>query len=83
MIGSKFCGLQVHKWVAIACPFKGAPGFVTDALLTGVQFAGSWGKFFFVGRSTVHQMVAQSPAVFELLPPPEFDWGDLQVAVHG
>ena len=29
---------QVRKWVAIACPFGGAPGFCMDALLTGAQF---------------------------------------------
>lgn len=35
--------LQVQKWVAIACPFGGAPGFCMDALLTGAQFTtGGW-----------------------------------------
>ena len=29
----------VRKWVALAAPFGGAPGFTMDALLTGVQFA--------------------------------------------
>ena len=28
----------VRKWVAIASPFGGAPGFCMDALMTGVQF---------------------------------------------
>ena len=28
----------VRKWIAIASPFGGAPGFGMDALLTGVQF---------------------------------------------
>jgi hypothetical protein len=28
----------VHKWIAIASPFGGAPGFGMDALMTGVQF---------------------------------------------
>lgn len=28
----------VRKWIAIACPFGGAPGFGMDALMTGVEF---------------------------------------------
>jgi phospholipase A1 len=58
----------VRKWVAIASPFGGAPGFSMDALLTGVQFCQGWEQYFFVNRSTMHTMCAQAPAVFELLP---------------
>jgi pimeloyl-ACP methyl ester carboxylesterase len=28
----------VRKWIAIASPFGGTPGFGMDALMTGVQF---------------------------------------------
>lgn len=28
----------VRKWIAIASPFGGAPGFGLDALMTGVEF---------------------------------------------
>lgn len=28
----------VRKWIAIASPFGGAPGFGMDALMTGVEF---------------------------------------------
>lgn len=61
----------VRKWVAMASPFGGAPGFGMDALLTGVQFCQGWEQYFFVNRSTMHTMCAQSPAVFELLPDPK------------
>ena len=42
--------VQVNKWVAIACPFLGAPGFVADTLLTGIQFAWGWQRYFFVSK---------------------------------
>ena len=32
---------QVGRWVAIGCPFGGAPGYTVDALLTGVQVRGT------------------------------------------
>lgn len=49
-------GMQVHTWVAIGCPFGGAPGYVVDALITGVQFAGTLGQLFFVDRGTFRQV---------------------------
>lgn len=58
----------------MAAPFGGAPGFGSDALLTGVQFAGSLGAYFFVDRGTFRQACVQSPAVYELLPPPHFPY---------
>lgn len=68
------CVELINTWVAIACPFNGAPGFVMDALLTGVEFATGWQEYFFVERSTVHQMCAQAPSVHELFPPRDFTW---------
>ena len=48
--------MQVSTWVAIGCPFGGAPGFGVDALFTGVQWAGSLGSYFFVARTTFRQV---------------------------
>jgi pimeloyl-ACP methyl ester carboxylesterase len=48
---------QVDRWVAIGCPFGGAPGWAVDGLVTGVQFGGSLGDFFFVQRSTFRQVM--------------------------
>ncbi len=48
--------VQVNTWVAIGCPFGGAPGFGVDALFTGVQWAGSLGSYFFVARTTFRQV---------------------------
>jgi hypothetical protein len=42
---------------------------------TGVQFVPGWFNYFFVARSTMRQMVCQTPSVFELLPPSGHDWG--------
>ncbi|KAL4449555.1 hypothetical protein ABPG77_007199 [Micractinium sp. CCAP 211/92] len=64
----------VGRWVAIGCPFAGAPGYTVDALLTGVQFGGSLGEQLFVKRETFRQAALQSPSVFELLPPLDFPW---------
>eukprot|EP00892_Ulva_mutabilis_P012209 jgi/Ulvmu1/9360/UM050_0112.1 len=60
----------VRKWIAIASPFGGAPGFGMDALMTGVEFCQGWEQYFFVNRRTMHAMCSQAPAVFELLPDP-------------
>lgn len=46
---------QVGRWVALGCPFGGAPGYAVDALLTGVQFGGSLGDLFFVKRESFLQ----------------------------
>lgn len=47
---------QVGRWVALGCPFGGAPGYAVDALLTGVQFGGSLGDYYFVQRETFLQV---------------------------
>lgn len=47
---------QVGRWVALGCPFGGAPGYTLDALLTGVQFGGSLGDLFFVKRESFLQV---------------------------
>lgn len=64
----------VNKWIAIACPFQGAPGCVNDSLLTGVQFVEGFESFFFVSRWTMHQLLVECPSIYEMLPNPNFQW---------
>lgn len=55
--------LQVGRWVAIGCPFGGAPGYAVDGLITGVQFGGSLGDFFFVQQGTFRQASGRAPCL--------------------
>ncbi|XP_047331483.1 phospholipase A(1) LCAT3-like [Impatiens glandulifera] len=64
----------VNKWIAIACPFQGAPGCINDSLLTGLQFVEGFESYFFVGRWTFHQLLVECPSIYEMLPNPEFNW---------
>ncbi|CAH9071131.1 unnamed protein product [Cuscuta europaea] len=64
----------VNKWIAVACPFQGAPGSINDSLLTGVQFVDGFESFFFVSRWTMHQLLVECPSIYELLPNPNFQW---------
>uniref|UniRef100_A0A803L440 Uncharacterized protein n=1 Tax=Chenopodium quinoa TaxID=63459 RepID=A0A803L440_CHEQI len=67
----------VNKWICIACPFQGAPGYINDALLTGVQFIEGFESYFFVKRWTMHQLVVECPSVYEMLPNPLFNWKEV------
>nr|AZM65210.1 diacylglycerol acyltransferase 11 [Vitellaria paradoxa] len=64
----------VNKWICIACPFQGAPGYINDSLLTGLQFVEGFESYFFVSRWTMHQLVVECPSVYEMLPNPGFNW---------
>lgn len=64
----------VNKWIAIACPFQGAPGCINDSLLTGLEFVEGFESFFFVKRWTMHQLLLECPSIYEMLPNPEFNW---------
>ncbi|XP_019182283.1 PREDICTED: phospholipase A(1) LCAT3-like [Ipomoea nil] len=64
----------VNKWIAIACPFQGAPGYINDSLLTGVQFVEGFESYFFVSRWTIHQLLVECPSVYEMLANPDFKW---------
>lgn len=64
----------VNKWIAIACPFQGAPGCINDSLLTGLQFVEGLESYFFVSRWTMHQLLVECPSIYEMLPNPEFNW---------
>ncbi|KNA18716.1 hypothetical protein SOVF_068220 [Spinacia oleracea] len=67
----------VNKWICIACPFQGAPGCINDAILTGLQFIEGFESYFFVGRWTMHQLVIECPAIYEMLPNPVFEWKEV------
>eukprot|EP01024_Parvocaulis_polyphysoides_P030402 TRINITY_DN27604_c0_g1_i4.p1 TRINITY_DN27604_c0_g1~~TRINITY_DN27604_c0_g1_i4.p1 ORF type:complete len:334 (+),score=9.25 TRINITY_DN27604_c0_g1_i4:3-1004(+) len=58
----------VDKWIAICCPFSGAPGFVMNALVNGTSFVSGWESCFFVQRETFLQMAIESPSMYEMLP---------------
>ena len=60
----------VRKWVTVATPFQGAPGYAMDALTSGAKFVEGWEAHFFVQRETFRLLAAQSPAMYELVPPP-------------
>ncbi|GJP31658.1 hypothetical protein CLOM_g14718 [Closterium sp. NIES-68] len=65
----------VRKWVAIAAPFRGAPGFIMDTLLTGVEFLKGWQKSLFISKWTMHQLMVECPSVYELMADYDFHWG--------
>ncbi|XP_022973913.1 phospholipase A(1) LCAT3 [Cucurbita maxima] len=64
----------VNKWIAIACPFQGAPGCINDCLLTGLQFIEGYESQFFVSRWTFHQLLVECPSIYEMLGNLGFNW---------
>ncbi|KAL7587647.1 hypothetical protein Lser_V15G35677 [Lactuca serriola] len=64
----------VNKWISIATPFQGAPGYINDSLLTGLQFVEGLESYFFVSRWSMHQLLVECPSIYEMLPNPEFQW---------
>ncbi|KAK6137729.1 hypothetical protein DH2020_028529 [Rehmannia glutinosa] len=52
----------------------GAPGYVNDSILTGMQFVEGFASFFFVSRWSMHQLLLECPSVYEMLPNPDFNW---------
>ncbi|PKA49924.1 Phospholipase A(1) LCAT3 [Apostasia shenzhenica] len=66
----------VNKWIAIATPFQGAPGYINDSLLTGLQFVYGIKNFFFVSRWTMHQLLIECPSIYEMMANPNFSWND-------
>mmetsp|Transcript_71672 Transcript_71672/g.226433 ORF Transcript_71672/g.226433 Transcript_71672/m.226433 type:complete len:324 (+) Transcript_71672:462-1433(+) len=65
---------HVRTWVAVACPFAGAPGFTMDALVSGTQFLSGWEQYWFVNRWTMHQTLQECPSVYEMMPDPSTKW---------
>ncbi|WJX77369.1 Phospholipase A(1) lcat3 [Trifolium repens] len=64
----------VNKWIALACPFQGAPGCINDTLLTGLEFVEGLKSFFFVSRWSFHQLLVECPSIYEMLANPDYEW---------
>eukprot|EP00270_Netrium_digitus_P004211 TRINITY_DN1514_c1_g2_i3.p1 TRINITY_DN1514_c1_g2~~TRINITY_DN1514_c1_g2_i3.p1 ORF type:complete len:487 (+),score=134.93 TRINITY_DN1514_c1_g2_i3:108-1568(+) len=69
---------HIEKWISIATPFHGAPGFIIDTLLTGVEFLKGWQKNLFIAKWSMHQLLVECPSVYELMADYEYEW-----ALHG
>eukprot|EP00897_Mesotaenium_endlicherianum_P007764 jgi/Mesen1/7015/ME000365S06158 len=65
---------HVNKWITIASPFRGAPGFIMDCLLTGVEFLKGWERDLFVAKWSMHQLLVECPAIYEMMAEYEFEW---------
>ncbi|KAG9438925.1 hypothetical protein H6P81_019090 [Aristolochia fimbriata] len=64
----------VKSWIAIAAPFRGAPGYITSSLLNGMSFVDGWEQNFFVSKWSMHQLLIECPSVYELMGCPDYDW---------
>ncbi|KAJ3708304.1 hypothetical protein LUZ61_012009 [Rhynchospora tenuis] len=47
----------VKRWIAIAAPFQGAPGYITTSLLNGMSFVDGWEANFFISKWSMQQLV--------------------------
>ncbi|ERN14907.1 hypothetical protein AMTRI_Chr02g213400 [Amborella trichopoda] len=64
----------VKNWIAIAAPFQGAPGYITDTLLNGISFVEGWEQSLFISKWSMHQLLIECPSIYELMGCPDFDW---------
>ncbi|CAK9203673.1 unnamed protein product [Sphagnum jensenii] len=64
----------VHSWIAVTAPFEGAPGFIMDSLLTGIEFVKGWQRELFVAKWSMHQLLIECPSIYELMAQPHFNW---------
>ncbi|XP_027088794.1 lecithin-cholesterol acyltransferase-like 4 [Coffea arabica] len=64
----------VKSWIAIAAPFRGAPGYITSTLLNGMSFVEGWQQNFFISKWSMHQLLIECPSIYELMPCPDFHW---------
>ncbi|KAF3595153.1 hypothetical protein DY000_02026934 [Brassica cretica] len=64
----------VQNWIAIAAPFRGAPGYITSTLLNGMSFVNGWEQNFFVSKWSMHQLLIECPSIYELMCCPYFKW---------
>ncbi|CAI9090526.1 OLC1v1025310C1 [Oldenlandia corymbosa var. corymbosa] len=64
----------VKNWIAIAAPFRGAPGYVTSTLLNGMSFVEGWEQNFFISKWSMHQLLIECPSIYELMACPDFHW---------
>lgn len=70
---------NVQAWIAIACPFQGAPktwnGFIQGYNMENdVGWKKGIAGLTGLSNSTGHQLIMQFPSVYELLPTPSFAW---------
>eukprot|EP00262_Sarcandra_glabra_P017622 TRINITY_DN6080_c0_g1_i1.p1 TRINITY_DN6080_c0_g1~~TRINITY_DN6080_c0_g1_i1.p1 ORF type:complete len:536 (-),score=86.36 TRINITY_DN6080_c0_g1_i1:97-1704(-) len=64
----------VKSWIAIAAPFRGAPGYITTSLLNGMSFVEGWEQNFFISKWSMQQLLIECPSIYELMGCPTFDW---------
>ncbi|KAJ6889201.1 hypothetical protein NC652_030105 [Populus alba x Populus x berolinensis] len=69
----------VKNWIAIAAPFRGAPGFVTSTFLNGMSFVEGWEQNFFISKWSMHQLLIECPSIYELMACPHFHWQHVPV----
>ncbi|KAF9668189.1 hypothetical protein SADUNF_Sadunf15G0103400 [Salix dunnii] len=46
----------VKNWIAIAAPFRGAPGYITSTFLNGMSFVEGWEQNLFISKWSMHQL---------------------------
>ncbi|KAL0442335.1 UNVERIFIED_CONTAM: Lecithin-cholesterol acyltransferase-like 4 [Sesamum latifolium] len=64
----------VKNWIAIAAPFRGAPGYITSTLLNGASFVEGWEQNFFISKWSMHQLLIECPSIYELMACLDFKW---------
>ncbi|EYU31717.1 hypothetical protein MIMGU_mgv1a004228mg [Erythranthe guttata] len=64
----------VKNWIAIAAPFRGAPGYVTSAFLNGSSFVEGWKQNFFISKWSMQQLLLECPSIYELMACLDFKW---------
>ncbi|KAJ4757875.1 Lecithin-cholesterol acyltransferase-like 4 [Rhynchospora pubera] len=69
----------VKRWIAIAAPFQGAPGYITTSLLNGMSFVEGWEANFFISKWSMQQLLIECPSIYELMASPDFNWHDIPV----
>ncbi|GKU92668.1 hypothetical protein SLEP1_g6367 [Rubroshorea leprosula] len=69
----------VKNWIAIAAPFRGAPGYIASTFLNGVSFVDGWEQNFFISKWSMHQLLIECPSIYELMPCPDFNWQHVPV----
>ncbi|XP_025014007.1 lecithin-cholesterol acyltransferase-like 4 isoform X3 [Ricinus communis] len=64
----------VKNWIAIAAPFRGAPGYIASTFLNGMSFVEGWEQNFFISKWSMHQLLIECPSIYELMACPHFKW---------
>ncbi|KAG8385120.1 hypothetical protein BUALT_Bualt03G0008500 [Buddleja alternifolia] len=64
----------VKNWIAIAAPFRGAPGYITSTFLNGTSFVDGWKQNFFISKWSMHQLLIECPSIYELMACLDFKW---------